>query len=114
MMNKQAKAKVLEKFLCKALSKCSNATNHVELAKVCNKVYKNLTAIDSALNGNHGHLRLAMADPGYQKMPHPHASKQSSACVRFLKRQEKEPKAKQLHQIIARKAPPSQWHPINC
>ena len=64
-MNKQALATVLEKFPYKALSKCSNATNYVELAKVRNEVYKNLTAIDSALNGNQGHLGLAISDPGY-------------------------------------------------
>eukprot|EP00957_Ditylum_brightwellii_P146805 11176200-Ditylum_brightwellii.AAC.1 len=64
-MNKQAEATVLKKFLYKSLSKCSDATNHVELAKVRNKVYKNLTAIDSALNGKHGHLGLTMSDPGY-------------------------------------------------
>eukprot|EP00957_Ditylum_brightwellii_P116771 8906996-Ditylum_brightwellii.AAC.1 len=65
MMNKQAKSTVLKKFLYKGLSKCSNATHYVELAKVCNKVYKNLMAIDSALNGNHRHLGLAMSNPGY-------------------------------------------------
>eukprot|EP00957_Ditylum_brightwellii_P182687 13915328-Ditylum_brightwellii.AAC.1 len=64
-MNKQAEVMVLEKFSYKTLSKCSDATNYVELAKVRNEVYKNLTAIDSALNGNHGHLGLAMANPGY-------------------------------------------------
>ena len=64
-MNKQAEAMVLEKFPYKALSKCSNATHYVELAKVHNEVYKTFTAINSTLNGNHGHLGLAMSDPGY-------------------------------------------------
>eukprot|EP00957_Ditylum_brightwellii_P042410 3211318-Ditylum_brightwellii.AAC.1 len=64
-MNKQAEATVLEKFPYKALSKCSDATIYVEVAKVRNEVYKNLMAINSALNGNHGHLGLAMSDPGY-------------------------------------------------
>eukprot|EP00957_Ditylum_brightwellii_P155161 11811669-Ditylum_brightwellii.AAC.1 len=64
-MNKQAEVTVLEKFPYKDLSKCSDATSYVELAKVRNEVYKNLTAIDSALNGNNGHLGLAMSDPGY-------------------------------------------------
>eukprot|EP00957_Ditylum_brightwellii_P159722 12156806-Ditylum_brightwellii.AAC.1 len=65
MMYKQAEATVLEKFPYKALSKCSDATNYVKLAKVRNEVYKNLTSIDSALNGNHRHLGLAMSDLGY-------------------------------------------------
>eukprot|EP00957_Ditylum_brightwellii_P014547 1095426-Ditylum_brightwellii.AAC.1 len=64
-MNKQAEAMVLEKFPYKALSKYSDTTNYVEFAKVLNKVCKNLTDINSALNGNHGHLGLAMSDPGY-------------------------------------------------
>eukprot|EP00957_Ditylum_brightwellii_P132282 10086739-Ditylum_brightwellii.AAC.1 len=64
-MNKQAKATVLERFPYKTLSKCCDSTNYVELAKVRNKVYKNLMAIDSTLNGAHGHLGLAMPDPAY-------------------------------------------------
>eukprot|EP00957_Ditylum_brightwellii_P140434 10699773-Ditylum_brightwellii.AAC.1 len=64
-MNKQAEATVLEKFPYKTLSKYSDGTNYVELAKVRNEVHKNLTTIDSALNGNHRHLGLAMSDPGY-------------------------------------------------
>eukprot|EP00957_Ditylum_brightwellii_P157251 11968022-Ditylum_brightwellii.AAC.1 len=64
-MNKQAKATVLKRFPYKTLSKCCDATNYVELAKVRNEVYKNLMAIDSALHGAHGHLGLAMPDPVY-------------------------------------------------
>eukprot|EP00957_Ditylum_brightwellii_P137603 10490353-Ditylum_brightwellii.AAC.1 len=48
-MNKQAEAIVLGRFPYKTLSKWCDATNYMELAKVCNKVYKNLTAINSAL-----------------------------------------------------------------
>eukprot|EP00957_Ditylum_brightwellii_P108855 8303595-Ditylum_brightwellii.AAC.1 len=64
-MSKQAEATVLERFLYKPLSKCCEATNYVELAKVRNKVNKNLMAINSTLNGAHGHLGLAMPDPIY-------------------------------------------------
>ena len=64
-MNKQAEITVLKIFPYKTLSKYSDATNYVKLAKVCNEVYKNLTAVDSSLNGTHGHLCLAMADPAY-------------------------------------------------
>eukprot|EP00957_Ditylum_brightwellii_P021475 1620170-Ditylum_brightwellii.AAC.1 len=64
-MNKQAKATILKRFPYKTLSKCCSDINYVELAKVCNKVYKNLMAIDSALNGAHGHLGLAKPDPVY-------------------------------------------------
>eukprot|EP00957_Ditylum_brightwellii_P132420 10097526-Ditylum_brightwellii.AAC.1 len=64
-MNKQAEATVLKSFHYKILSKCSNATKYVELAKVRHEVYKNLTSVDSANNGIHGHLGLAMDDHTY-------------------------------------------------
>eukprot|EP00957_Ditylum_brightwellii_P012219 923032-Ditylum_brightwellii.AAC.2 len=64
-MNKQAEETVLKRYPYKTLSNYCDATNYVELAKVRNEVYKNLTAINSALNRAHGHLGLAMPDPAY-------------------------------------------------
>eukprot|EP00957_Ditylum_brightwellii_P063761 4838192-Ditylum_brightwellii.AAC.1 len=64
-MNKQAKAIVLKRFPYTTFSKCCDATNYVELAKAHNEVYKNLMAINNAINGAHGHLGLAIPDPVY-------------------------------------------------
>eukprot|EP00957_Ditylum_brightwellii_P109060 8319719-Ditylum_brightwellii.AAC.2 len=64
-MKKQAESTVLEVFPYKNLSKCNEATNYVELAKVQNEVYKNLTAIDSMHDRMHRHLGLAMDDSAY-------------------------------------------------
>eukprot|EP00957_Ditylum_brightwellii_P085615 6513087-Ditylum_brightwellii.AAC.1 len=64
-MNTAAEQDVLAKFPRKKLSKCNEDTNYVELSKVQKDVYKSLSVIPSQLNGNHGHLGLAMENATY-------------------------------------------------
>eukprot|EP00957_Ditylum_brightwellii_P115720 8827436-Ditylum_brightwellii.AAC.1 len=64
-MNTAAEEDVLAKFPRKNLSKCNEDTNYIELLKVWKEVHKNLSIIPSQLNGNHGHLGLAMENATY-------------------------------------------------
>eukprot|EP00957_Ditylum_brightwellii_P133318 10165196-Ditylum_brightwellii.AAC.1 len=44
----------------KTLTKVSEDPNYIELSKLYQEVYQNCAAVQSALNGNNGHLGLAM------------------------------------------------------
>eukprot|EP00957_Ditylum_brightwellii_P055892 4234865-Ditylum_brightwellii.AAC.1 len=64
-MNTAAEQDALEKFPRKKLSKCNEDANYVELSKVQKEVYKNMSVIPSQLNGNCGHLGLAIESATY-------------------------------------------------
>eukprot|EP00957_Ditylum_brightwellii_P031414 2381790-Ditylum_brightwellii.AAC.1 len=44
----------------KTLTKVSEDLNYIELSKLCREVYRNCAVVQSALNGNNGHLGLDM------------------------------------------------------
>eukprot|EP00957_Ditylum_brightwellii_P178558 13601336-Ditylum_brightwellii.AAC.2 len=54
------KAVALAKMPHKMLTKVSKDPNYIELSKLCQEVYQNCAAVQSALNGSNGHLEIAM------------------------------------------------------
>eukprot|EP00957_Ditylum_brightwellii_P009915 748227-Ditylum_brightwellii.AAC.1 len=54
------KATTLAEVPYKMLTEVSEDLNYIELSKLCQEVYQNCAAVQSALNGNNGHLGLAM------------------------------------------------------
>ena len=59
-------AAVSAKMPYKELTKVNEDPNYVELSKLCQEIYRNCTAVHSSLNGNMGHLGLAMPNAEYQ------------------------------------------------
>eukprot|EP00957_Ditylum_brightwellii_P107817 8224794-Ditylum_brightwellii.AAC.1 len=57
---------VLAKMPYKELTKLNEYPNYVELSKLRQEVYRNCLAVHSILNGNMGHLGLAMPNAQYQ------------------------------------------------